>query len=318
MATNPNPNPNPPQVSNSDAASLLDRIGDLLEVQHANPYRVRAYHDAAAELRRLERPFVDILRERGTMGLEQLPSIGGHIARALDELARSGHVRLLDRLEGEICPEHLFATLPGVGPDLAGRIHKHLGVDTYEDLEAAAHDGRLEAVPGFGRKRAAGVRAALQQILSQRRARVARGGARPSVELLLDIDAAYRGLAAAGRLRTIAPRRFNPNHIAWLPIYHTDRDGWSFTVMFSNTALAHKLRKTDDWVVVFYDRGSEHGQHTVVTEYRGALSGKRVVRGRERECALLYDDRSAGGDAGPDYDLASIGEHLRRVASHWV
>lgn len=110
----------------------------------------------------------------------------------------------------------------------------------------------------------------------------------PSVELLLDIDRTYREAAAAGTLYKIAPRRFNPNNEAWLPILHLDRDGWSFTAMFSNTELAHRLGKTNDWVIIyFHEPHAPEAQATIVTEYRGALRGRRVVRGRERECAEL-------------------------------
>ena len=70
---------------------------------------------------------------------------------------------------------------------------------------------------------------------------------------------------------------------------HLDRDGWSFTALFSNTALAHDLRRTDDWVVIYFGRpgGPEH-QRTAVTETRGPLEGRRVVRGRETECLKHY------------------------------
>ena len=91
--------------------------------------------------------------------------------------------------------------------------------------------------------------------------------------------------AAAGTLRTIAPKRFNPEGAAWLPILHTQRGEWHFTALYSNTARAHELGRTRDWVVIyFYDDHHVEGQHTVVTETRGALAGRRVVRGREAEC----------------------------------
>jgi putative hydrolase len=111
----------------------------------------------------------------------------------------------------------------------------------------------------------------------------------PSVELILDVDAEYRNKASAGQLPTISPRRFNPKGEAWLPILHTERALWHFTVLFSNTARAHDLGRTRDWVVVYlYDDHHREGQCTVVTETRGALIGKRVVRGREDECRALY------------------------------
>ncbi len=76
---------------------------------------------------------------------------------------------------------------------------------------------------------------------------------------------------------------------AWLPVLHVDRDGWSLTALFSNTALAHELGRTRNWVVIYFGRegGPEH-QRTVVTETRGPLEGWRVVRGREAACREHY------------------------------
>jgi hypothetical protein len=62
------------------------------------------------------------------------------------------------------------------------------------------------------------------------------------------------------------------------------RKGWSLTALFSNTARAHELGKTHDWVVIYYDKGGRQGQCTVITAGTGPLKGERVVRGREREC----------------------------------
>ena len=168
------------------------------------------------------------------------------------------------------------------------RIHEELHVDTLEGLELVAHDGRLESVPGVGPRRAAAIRASLQAMLSRsrpRRTASAPGGAgEPDVASLLAVDHEYRDKAAAGTLPTIAPRRFNPSGEAWLPVLHTVRDGWHFTALFSNTAQAHQLNRTRDWVVLyFYDDEHAEGQHTVVTETHGPLTGRRVVRGREND-----------------------------------
>lgn len=68
------------------------------------------------------------------------------------------------------------------------------------------------------------------------------------------------------------------------------RDPWHFTALFSNTARAHELNRTRDWVVIyFYDDDHDEGQHTVVTETSGRLKGRRVVRGREAECRDFYE-----------------------------
>jgi putative hydrolase len=115
----------------------------------------------------------------------------------------------------------------------------------------------------------------------------------PPVELLLDVDEQYRQESAAGHLPRIAPQRFNPSAEAWLPILHTQRVGWHFTVLFSNTALAQELRRTRDWVVIYFHADSlPEGQGTVVTETRGSLEGNRVVRGREAECHAHYWQRN--------------------------
>jgi hypothetical protein len=80
----------------------------------------------------------------------------------------------------------------------------------------------------------------------------------------------------------------NPEGKRWLPILHVERDGYSFTALFSNTSRAHQLHTTHDWVVVFFERDGHESQCTVVTETHGHLKGRRVVRGREEECRLHY------------------------------
>jgi hypothetical protein len=129
------------------------------------------------------------------------------------------------------------------------------------------------------------VAAALAHMLQRRPAHPPSPSFEPDIELLLEVDREYREQAAAGNLRKIAPKRFNPKGEAWLPILHAQRGDWEFTALFSNTARAHDLGKTDDWVVLYFhsDQGPE-GQRTVVTETSGPLEGRRVVRGREAEC----------------------------------
>jgi hypothetical protein len=69
---------------------------------------------------------------------------------------------------------------------------------------------------------------------------------------------------------------------------HTRREGWSFTILFSNTKRAHELGKTDDWIVIYYERGGVERQSTVMTPGSGTLKGKRVVRGRKDESREYY------------------------------
>jgi putative hydrolase len=269
---------------NELAASIFSDCAEILRQQKANPFRVNAYIRAARTLRSLDTDVCDILDEGGVEGLMQLPGIGKGLAAAIDEIARTGQLSQFDRLRGESSPEGLFQSLPGIGPGLAHTIHETLHVDTLEALEIAAHDGRLDDVPGIGARRAASIRTGLADVLRRGRRYQRRTHAEPPVKTLLDIDASYRRLAAADKLPKIAPKRFNPEGRAWLPVLHTKRGDWHFTALFSNTARAHQLRRTDDWVVIYYyDDDHREGQNTVVTETHGSRRGQRVVRGREDE-----------------------------------
>lgn len=275
---------------NKQVAEKLDEMAELLEVQGANPFRVRAYRRAAGALGELDRDLEEIAQSEGMEGLIALPTVGKGIAAAIWEMVHTGRWSQLERLRGSLQPESLLQTVPGIGPALAQRIHDDLHVDTLEELEATAYDGRLEGLPGIGGRKLQALRATLSTMLGRARRPAARRTADgPSVSTLLQIDAEYRDGAAAGSLPRIAPKRFNPRGESWLPILHAERDGWHFTALYSNTARAHELDKVEDWVVIyFYDPDHEEGQHTVVTETRGSLQGRRVVRGRERECLEFY------------------------------
>jgi hypothetical protein len=270
---------------NVKAAEILRDCAELLGRQRANPFRVNAYIRAAQTLESLSTDVRDILRDEGIDGLIGLPAIGRGLAASIAEIARTGRLSQVDRLRDSADPEAVFQTVPGIGPSLAHEIHDSLQVETLEALEVAAHDGRLVSVKGIGPRRAEAVRAGLAALLGRTRAGRRAPGRMPSVELLLDVDREYRRKVEADSLPKIAPKRFNPEGRAWLPILHTDRQGWHFTALFSNTARAHDLHRTDDWVVLYYyDGDHREGQNTVVTETYGPLKGMRVVRGREGEC----------------------------------
>jgi DNA polymerase (family 10) len=272
---------------NEDVAQALEEVGELLASQRANPFRATAYRRAAETVRRLDRPLAGILAAGGVAALTELPGVGESLARVIVEIVESGRLGLLERLRGEAGADALLATVPGVGAELAKRIHEQLGVETLEELEMAAHEGRLETVRGFGARRLRGVIEALAGRLGRRARAPVSTRIEPSVSELLDVDREYRERAAAGTLHRITPRRFNPRNESWLPILHTERGNRQYTALFSNSFRAHELGKTTDWVVIYADDGRSERQATVVTETRGPLRGRRVVRGRERECAEL-------------------------------
>ena len=181
----------------------------------------------------------------------------------------------------------------------AGDVVARWGRSLQEAFDAHGRAG-LEEIPGVG----TGISSAIAEMLITGRwsllerlrgetrpgpeAETRAEGPLPEVGLLLDVDREYREKAAAGRLPLIAPRRFNPQRKAWLPVLHAQRGPWHFTALFSNTARAHELGRTHDWVVIFfYDGDHKEAQCTVVTRPWGPHAGRRMVRGREHECLAV-------------------------------
>jgi putative hydrolase len=272
---------------NATIAARFDEVALLLEQQGANPYRVAAYRQGASTLRGLAQPVTEILEQEGIEGLMRLPGIGTGLSRSISILVTTGQLPLLDRLRGEIESQKVLMTVPGIGPKLAETLHDDLGINSLEDLETAAFDGRLANLAGFGEKRLAGIRDVLARRLG--RMQPLQITKQPPLQELLEVDREYREKAQAGTLRMIAPRRFNPSGEAWLPILHVRRGERDFTALYSNTKRAHDLKMTRDWVVIYSDDGDREVTSTVVTAQRGPLKGLRVVRGREAESAAYHE-----------------------------
>jgi DNA polymerase (family 10) len=272
---------------NATVASRFDEVAMILEKQDANPFRVAAYRQGASTLRALNQPVTEIIEKEGMEGLMRLQGIGSGLSRAIHLLVTTGSLPLLERLRGESDPERVLRTIPGIGAKLAERLHADLGIDSLEDLEVAVFDGRLKGEAGFGEKSVAAIRDVLAYRLGRRQPRS--GTAQPPIDELLDVDREYREKAQAGTLQMIAPRRFNPKGEAWLPILHTRRGTRDYTALYSNTARAHELKMTHDWVVIYADDGSRELTSTVVTGIRGRMKGLRVVRGCEDECVAYYE-----------------------------
>lgn len=293
--------------TNEDVALALEAVAGLLEAQGANPFRVRAYHVAAQTVRSLASPLAQLVQAEGSTGLLRLPGIGKSLAQAIEHLVRGGRWPLLERLRGEHAPERIFTSVAAIGPQLARRIHETLGIESLVELDAALHDGRLAQVPGLGKKRLQAVREALAARLQHHPASRSPLHPPPQVDRqvpvveLLELDQRYRRLAAQDRLPRIAPRQFNPTGQAWLPVLHTVRGERHYTVLYSNTARAHELGATHDWVVIYRDDDQHSGRWTVITAGYGRLHGRRIVRGREDECQLYYD---ALGEAGQSPEVA--------------
>jgi len=276
-----------PHRANTQIADRLRQAADILAAQAADPFRIAAYRKAAESVLASTVDLGTVVELGGRKALAVIPGVGVAIGGAIAEMLTTGRWSFLEHLKGAADPEKLFCSIPGIGPALARLVCETLHVRTLEALESAAHRGRLERVRGFGPRRAAMVRAALAEMLGHVRHRPPEPDQEPAVGLLLDVDREYRSRAAAGDLTRIPPKRFNPSGEAWLPVLHTARDDWHFTAIYSNTARAHQLGRSSDWVVIFFHKdGWPEGQCTVVTETHGKKRGHRVVRGREADCLV--------------------------------
>jgi hypothetical protein len=277
-------------LSNREVASMLEEIAGLLELQGANPFRVTAYRNAALTVRGWKRSLAGIFETEGKAGLEQLPDIGDSLAKKIGEMLRHGRSRALERLRRRQQQGDLLTTLPAVGPRLAERIRGALGAASLEDLFRAAYDGRLRRIDGLGYKRVQAIRESLASRL--KRSAPPRQHEplpdEPDVAVLLDIDREYRSQVARQRLVTTAPRQFNPQRRAWLPILRTQRHGRRFSAHYTNTAASHDLGRLHDWVVIYCTDKQAFGRWTVITGRWGPVRGRRIVRGREHECARHY------------------------------
>jgi len=284
-------------AQNQHIAGRLREVAQLLEDQGANRFRVRAYRAAAETIERLAVPTAEIAQQQGTDGLQSLPGIGVSLARSIHTLVVTGRLPMLDRVRGHMDPVSLLVSIPGIGPALATRLHENLHIDTLEQLEIAAHDGRLADIEGVGPKKLQGIidslTARLGRVRKPPQVSEPHTTNEPSVDELLDVDREYRDAAQAGNLPRIAPHRFNPKKEAWLPILHTQRGVRHYTALFSNSALAHQLKKTRDWVILYYDDDGGERQCTVITSHHAPFRGNRIVRGREDDCAAYYQSREA-------------------------
>ena len=138
-------------MENLEIAKVLSQMADLLEIQDANPFRVRAYRNAARFVDGYAKPMRKLVEEESD--LTDLPGIGREMARHIHELIETAGLSVLDELAEKI-PRSLIDVieLPGVGPKKAKKLWKELGIETVDELEQRAEAGEVAALDGFGEK----------------------------------------------------------------------------------------------------------------------------------------------------------------------
>ncbi len=155
-------------VHNADIAAIFEEIANLLEIESANPFRIRAYRNAARILGDQAQD-VRVLVARGE-DLTRLPGIGSDLANKINEIVSSGHCSLLDRLHRELPPAITeLLKIPGLGPKRVRALYHDLDVQTTEQLHRAALDGRIRTLHGFGEKTEQNILQSLEAHASQSR-----------------------------------------------------------------------------------------------------------------------------------------------------
>lgn len=155
-------------IHNADIAAIFEEIADLLEIQGANPFRIRAYRNAARTLGELSQD-VRMLVEKGD-DLKRLPGIGDDLSAKIREIVATGRCSLLERLRTELPPAVAeLLKIPGLGPKRVKALYHDLEVQTVEQLYRAARDGRIRALPGFGEKTELNILQAVEAHVSQAR-----------------------------------------------------------------------------------------------------------------------------------------------------
>lgn len=138
-------------IHNTDVAAVFNQIADLLEIKGDNPFRIRAYRNAARTLNTLASSVQTMVDEK--QDLKDLPGIGADLEEKIVEIVTTGTCALREQLRHELPPGlHELLTVPGLGPKRANVLYQELNIQTLEQLYRAARDGRISHVPGFGRR----------------------------------------------------------------------------------------------------------------------------------------------------------------------
>ncbi|WP_051748425.1 DNA polymerase/3'-5' exonuclease PolX [Nevskia soli] len=138
-------------IDNAGIAAIFEEVADLLELKNDNPFRIRAYRNAARSVRAFT-PDIATLIGSG-QELPKLPGIGDDLAAKIHEIVDTGSSALRERLRRQVPPALVeLLAVPGLGPKRVQRLYHELGVETPQQLHDAAKSGRIGQLHGFGRK----------------------------------------------------------------------------------------------------------------------------------------------------------------------
>ncbi|MFN0152320.1 MAG: DNA polymerase/3'-5' exonuclease PolX [bacterium] len=262
----------PQPIDKTNVARILREIAALLEIRGENPFKARAYENAARAIEGTTEEFGALV---ASGAYKEIAGIGPALREKLEELAATGRLEYYDALRAELPATILELTaIPGLGPKKIHSLHTKLGIASIEALEAAARDGRLTTLPGFTAKTAAKILEGIEFLRANASRRL----------LVEGLDEAARVVAALG-------------HVVALP-GATAPAGRALPVVTS-FAVAGSLRRFKETVKDVDMVGCSDEPEAVMTAFQSLGLAARVVnRGATKSTIVL--------DSGMQVDLRLV------------
>lgn len=151
------------EIQNTEIANILNKVGDLLEIEGANVFRIKAYHNAAKIIEDLTIPVSKLIEEGFNLAL--LKGIGEDLEEKVNEIVQTGNLQFLKSLEKELPSDLLKMTMiKRLGPKRIKLLHEKLGISTLEGLEKALQTGEISKLKGMGQKTQQNIRKEIMEI----------------------------------------------------------------------------------------------------------------------------------------------------------
>lgn len=305
-------------VYNSDVSRTLGRMADLLEIEGANRFRVRAYRNAARTIATLPRNIADMIDDGED--LTEMEGIGKELAAKIQEIVETGDLEQLEEIEERTPPELAeMLRLPGLGPKRVKLLYDELGITTLEELEEAARAGKVRELEGLGEKTEQKIIDELARTKDEEkrtRIDVAEELAEPLVRYL-------RGISGVERVEVAGSYRRRQETIGDLDILATGENGQEIIERFveyedvqkivsqgetRSTVLLRLEMQVDLRVVHKESYGAAMHYFTGSKEHNIAVRRMGVDRGlKVNEYGVFRDDERIAGETEEEiYDLFDL------------
>lgn len=312
---------------NRDIAALFSRLADLLEIDGENPFRVRAYRNAAETIASLSTPVARLVADGAD--LTAYPHVGREIADKIATVVETGRLPALDEVARRVPPELAdLMAVRGLGPKGVKALYEHFRMRSLDELEALARDGRVRELPGFGARKEAALLEGIDDLRARGRQRTrladAEAIAEPVRARLAGMDGVEHVVIAGSyrrRRETVGDvdivvacadgAAVMDELVGYPEIEEVMEHGPTRTTVMLRGGLqldTRAVEPADLGAALLYFTGSK--QHNIVLRQRAAERGLKL-----NEYGLFRGDRAlAGADEAGIYealDLAWIPPELR-------